>query len=412
MSLVHVHGIGNRHREAFEQRSVVLEALFRRHLLPATGCDAERSTILGPWWGGDIPPLAWNGASLRRAGPEVLGGPGDGDGEDAVRHAVTGLAVVTGAPAAPDRVLITAAATSMAHAIGLLSAAVSAGEDDDVAAVVDFCARATAYCDEVAPDERLLGLSRLSWAKDVEDDEALIDAFADVLAQWTPGPVADGAATAGAWEQFGRVSSTRSALSRPLRRINRAAAAVVAGGMASAARQWVTPTASSLLGDVMAYLACRGTPQQPGAIVTTVTGALDEAAKAASELGEPLVVVAHSMGGNIVHDILSTFRPDLEVDLLVTAGTQVGMFEEQKLFLASDPGLPHADCPKVPALANVRRWINTVDPGDPVGFLAAPVFEGAEDFVFSSGAWWAHSGYLTSPVFHTRLAARVSGSRV
>lgn len=96
----------------------------------------------------------------------------------------------------------------------------------------------------------------------------------------------------------------------------------------------------------------------------------------------------------------------------MTAGTQVGMFEEQKLFLASDPGLPHAGCPKVPALANVRRWINTVDPGDPVGFLAAPVFEGAEDFVFSSGAWWAHSGYLRSSAFHTRLAARVSGSPV
>ncbi|MFE6833744.1 hypothetical protein ACFVFI_02730 [Streptomyces sp. NPDC057705] len=100
---------------------------------------------------------------------------------------VTGLAVVRGAPAAPDRALITAAATSPAHAVGLPGAAVSAAADDGVADVVDICARATGYCDELAPGGRLLDLSRFSWAKDVEDDEALIGAFADVLAQWTPG---------------------------------------------------------------------------------------------------------------------------------------------------------------------------------------------------------------------------------
>jgi hypothetical protein len=48
-----------------------------------------------------------------------------------------------------------------------------------------------------------------------------------------------------------------------------------------------------------------------------------------------------------------------------------------------------------------------MDRSDPLAFAASPVFAGAEDLVFCTGAWWAHTGYLTSCDFHARLARRV-----
>ncbi|MFE3495063.1 hypothetical protein ACFXOS_18660 [Streptomyces sp. NPDC059175] len=157
----------------------------------------------------------------------------------------------------------------------------------------------------------------------------------------------------------------------------------------------------------MGYFAQRDAAEA-GAIVALVVEDLEKASRHAVEHGEPLIVVAHSMGGNIVHDVLSHYRPDLRVDLLVTAGTQVGLFEELKLFRSSAPSLTCAGGGKVPPLPNVGRWINVVDPADPLAFAAAPVFAGAEDLRFDTGAWWAHGGYITSPYFHHRVGVCVA----
>ena len=74
------------------------------------------------------------------------------------------------------------------------------------------------------------------------------------------------------------------------------------------------------LGDVFTYLDQRGDCSHPGPIVSDVIQTLESAAKA----GSPLVVVAHSMGGEIVYDVLSYYRPDIRVHKLVTVGSQVG----------------------------------------------------------------------------------------
>lgn len=110
--------------------------------------------------------------------------------------------------------------------------------------------------------------------------------------------------------------------------------------MAAGIRRWGARPAARLMGDVMGYFAERGTVVAPGPIVERITASLDEAARDAAVRGEPLVVLAHSMGGNIVYDVLSHFRPDIRVDLLVTVGTQVGLFEELKLFASSDSSCP------------------------------------------------------------------------
>jgi len=63
---------------------------------------------------------------------------------------------------------------------------------------------------------------------------------------------------------------------------------------------------------------------------------------------------------------------------------------------------------KVPALRNVGRWINVFDGPDLLAFVAAPIFEDVEDYQLTTHHWWAHSGYFTSPGFHSRLADRLA----
>ncbi|MBB4716917.1 hypothetical protein BJ965_006799 [Streptomyces luteogriseus] len=89
--------------------------------------------------------------------------------------------------------------------------------------------------------------------------------------------------------------------------------------------------------------------------------------------------MAHSMGGNIVHDVLSFHRPKVHIDLLVTVGTQVGLFEELKLFAASDPGVPSPQVTKVLALRNVAldHWALPLT-GEGLGLLYEDVIRHPE----------------------------------
>jgi esterase/lipase superfamily enzyme len=58
--------------------------------------------------------------------------------------------------------------------------------------------------------------------------------------------------------------------------------------------------------------------------------------------GEPLVVLSHSMGGQLIWDAVTWLLPraedmrDLQIDFWCAAARQVGFFEEAKLFAASN----------------------------------------------------------------------------
>jgi hypothetical protein len=159
----------------------------------------------------------------------------------------------------------------------------------------------------------------------------------------------------------------------------------------------------------MTYLNERGpTQSDAGPIATTVMTAIDAAVGEAPDT--PLVIIAHSMGGNIVYDILSHFRPDLECELLLTVGSQVGLFEELCLLARGK----HEQCPeldRVARLPNIRRWINVFDYNDVLGFAASKIFDGVDDFAYStgSGVVKAHSSYFLMPRFYRRLADRIGG---
>ncbi|MER6010103.1 hypothetical protein [Streptomyces bluensis] len=409
MALVHVHGIGNRKADAVKRSAALRDELLRRHLLPATG-HSPGALLSSPWWGELVAEPAWGWASLAPDEVESLGGESEEPLEEAVAE------VLAEAVAGPEhwdveQVLTATARVSLQRAIDLLALA---GDDEEsepgaLAELVAFCARATAYwAEKTGEGSRGDGVAFFAWLGDVEEDDEFLDRLHDEVADWER-RTGRGPAEAGprSWESFGVESGLPARAIRAMHRLRALHVSTRTRPLAAGARRWAARPAALLLGDVMGYFAERGTRKTPGRIVERITGSLDEAARDAAVRGEPLVVLAHSMGGNIVHDVLSHFRPDVRVDLLVTVGTQVGLFEELKLFASSDHKVPNPRCPKVAALPNVGRWLNVLDRSDPLAFAAAPVFAGAEDLVFRTGAWWAHGGYLSSCDFHARLARRV-----
>lgn len=155
---------------------------------------------------------------------------------------------------------------------------------------------------------------------------------------------------------------------------------VAAAALTSPVRKLFHDRLFLFLGDSFLYFGQRGTPDAPGAIVKKISDALDQAAALKTADDPDLIVVSHSMGGNIMCDIASYFRPDREIDLLITVASQFPLFADLHMF----PGLDsrHRPIAKPP---NVKRWINVYDMNDIFGFTAKPMFEDIEDLEFASG---------------------------
>ncbi|MBX3075038.1 hypothetical protein KF913_14000 [Candidatus Obscuribacterales bacterium] len=66
------------------------------------------------------------------------------------------------------------------------------------------------------------------------------------------------------------------------------------------------------LGDVFTYLHKRGNAANPGAIPKCVIESLIQCRKIQMERnGEPIVVLSHSMGGQIMYDVITHFLPEM-----------------------------------------------------------------------------------------------------
>jgi len=166
---------------------------------------------------------------------------------------------------------------------------------------------------------------------------------------------------------------------------------------------------SVFFGDVFVYLSDRGDRERPGPIVTRVEDAIRTAPRYHDD--EPLIIITHSMGGNILYDLLTYFAPDLKVDVWVSVASQVGQFEELKIFKKSniDTTAPAKVASLKPALGH---WFNIYDPVDVLAFKAAPVFADVdEDIEYLTGAdvFKAHGEYFGRASFYQSLSRLIGG---
>lgn len=163
------------------------------------------------------------------------------------------------------------------------------------------------------------------------------------------------------------------------------------------------------LGDVFVYLNERGTKEEPGPIVTTVLDAVQSAPR--QHENEPLIVITHSMGGNILYDLLTFYAPQLEIDAWISVAAQVGQFEEMKLFQASvnDLGTPNKISGLKPRL---KFWLNLYDPADVLAFKAAPVFADVDvelPYLTGESAFKSHGAYFKRPSLYRLIEEHLRG---
>jgi len=184
------------------------------------------------------------------------------------------------------------------------------------------------------------------------------------------------------------------------------------GGVMGELRPVLNEFVAYFSGDVMAYLNQRQIAAGPGEIPTRVLDALANAQARKAATGEPVVVVTHSMGGQLLYDALVHFAPldprlkGLEVDHWISCGCQVSFFAELGLFI----GQPATSAPdRMSRPANVARWTNYYDANDLVGFVMEPVFSGVKDLAYDTGYGlaFAHSGFLARPSFFEKVAERL-----
>lgn len=176
------------------------------------------------------------------------------------------------------------------------------------------------------------------------------------------------------------------------------------------------------IGDVFAYLMERGDCRAPGWIPSTFIAALSEAQQNKIERGgEPLIVMSHSMGGQIVYDMVTHFLPkmdeckDIRVDFWCATASQVGLFEELKLFIESkeDFGLSTGQSVPYPDSAHLGYWWNVWDHNDFVSYSASSIIEKVDDEPYSTGMALvsAHGGYLQLPSFFRRFAKKLKTAK-
>jgi hypothetical protein len=195
-------------------------------------------------------------------------------------------------------------------------------------------------------------------------------------------------------------------------------------------RESVNADVTLFLGDVFTYLDKRGTPEDPGEITKTLLNALSKAHKNQQQGNnqEKLIVISHSMGGQLVYDVVTYFLPkmsnlpentefktkngesftikdikDIRIDFWCAAASQVGLFEEMKLFRANSDNSPGTLIPFPDKYLNI--WWNLWDDNDYLSFIAEPFFEEVFDDLYDSGKSFAkaHTAHFEQTDFYKDL---------
>ena len=400
MPIVFVHGVNNRREDVdYDEREARTRGFLKEILAPRLGLDPRKVSIYFPYWGGNGVKFRWGQASLPNGSEAVETlrlhplGPGSGDvelwvGETRFRYGpgAVNLGQVSrtkGFEEAVDLVWDTASAVAPKVA--------------GCADVIEGYAASLAYLkSNPAP----------LWA--MQATPLTNDAFVQKLLQEI---VPFRTAKPGDARETLSLSDWFQSLNETLSRLGSAPSDTATALLVGLARKSTHEKASRFLGDIFVYLTNRGTALEPGAIVKVVLADL-EAAHAAKKPGdEKLVVVGHSLGGVILYDIATYFKPDLMLDVFASVGSQVALFEEMSLYRASRDNLPPTPpADKLAKPAAMGKWLNVFDSNDVFSFLAETVFSGPTDYRFDTGygLLQAHGGYFARPSFYKRLAVRLS----
>jgi hypothetical protein len=395
--LVFVHGVNVRRDRDYGAIVEHRDAMFRQFLLQKLPRQWRAVSILNPMWGEDAARFYWNLKCLPEGSEDVLG-PEDVSVLESIAMSYAGpLESVAEHP-----ILTTARSGGLVAAIDLLwanAAYIRHGEAADISASLGEAAL------DFAQSSPYPG-----WLEEVQDDDQLVGRFRNGLEAWLAQRQRRALATSDVQvEVLGGASAVWDVFSEAVDRIASAIPADASRLLLLLARRPLHKAIATFLGDVLVYLRQRDSQGEQSPIVQQVLAAVDSAHSISKTTGEPLAIIAHSMGGNIVHDVLTRWRADVPVDLLVTVGAQVALFEELKLFLASDLQIPRDGVDRTTAPPAVKTWLNVFDTNDILSFPSSRIFTKVSDYEYSTGKglFKAHVTYFNRPSFQRALAERI-----
>ncbi len=397
MPLVFVHGVNVRKNRDYDAVVEHRDAMFRQFLLSRLPEKWKPLSILNPLWGEHAARFYWNHKSLPQGNEETLGSDGVSDLETiAMFYDAEPIQELAEHP-----ILTTARSSGLVAAIDLMWAQASRIKQSETAQEYALLANQALDFAASNPDR--------SWVDAARDDRQFVRQLRTQLKTWSAQRQKTGVATSSAQTEVLGSSPLWSIFEEAADRTVSTIAANASRLFLSLARRPLHKEISTFLGDVFVYLRQRDLPSDQSPILTEVLAAIDSAHMTCQERNEPLVIIAHSMGGNIVHDILTHWRTNIPVDLLVTVGTQIAVFEELKLFVQSDPQIPANGVAKAAAPPNVKKWLNIFDPNDILSFPAERIFTKVSDYAYTTGKglFKAHVTYFNRPSLQRCLADRI-----
>ena len=192
---------------------------------------------------------------------------------------------------------------------------------------------------------------------------------------------------------------------------------------AAAIRSPMNRFVTLFIGDVLTYIHERGNYKEPGWIPSKFLATLAEARENQKErAGEPLIVMSHSMGGQIVYDAVTHFLPKLpeyagiRIDFWVASASQVGLFEELKLFLEScdEYSLESGLSVPYPDAHALGYWWNVWDHNDFISYSVQGIIDGVDDEAYNTGMFIvdAHGGYLVMPSFFRKFGKKLESAKL
>lgn len=405
MPLLFLHGVSVRESEESWINSIDRNANFVKFVLEGLINNANSNKIFNPYWGGER--FAWNQASIPKRKDESYGSD-----EELLLIFLSQLEK-SGIPLneiAEDRVVLTVARqVSLEQAIALLWSATFQDRlyeeltEEEAEELSSLAKRILNYLQENSHPKWLN-------SDDIENDLDFLFKLQKALEQWENEQNLLTTITEAKMEAYG-VEDFFKPLEKSLRKVKRVVKdpgyKIYDWAREELQRNGISP----FLGDVFAYLRHRGTPNKLGTIFTEtkIFEKLEEAAQLSQSEEEPLILIGHSMGGNILYDIITSFKPELKVDMLVTVGSQVGLFAEMKLFLSSQEGFPvDPKKDRLPLPQNVNHWLNVYDPDDVLGYTVEGIFSDVEDHQFITHAWLSsHTAYFSCVPFYKWLGEKI-----
>jgi hypothetical protein len=432
MPIVFVHGVATRDdKDKYPQRWKQIETYLARYIAPEISSSPDQVKIVDAYWGDVGARFAWGGGS--RPLTPLLGmgaAPSPPPMEQALAIAslhealrnlpasqpATGNAGVL-LPAGPSG-STTASGTSKLRLKDL-----SPNDLSDLAVTViretlqDSQERtlASIAADAVAHDDN--ARLRLAACANLDQELSLLKSLVEEryrAEKQAEGPTLVGMGGWGLPQRF------KDRVGEAMTRIDSAPGFVLSRALAEL-RKPINEMVTLFLGDVFTYIAHRGDAQKPGEVPTRVLTKIKEATDNQKDKNEPLVVLSHSMGGQIVYDLITYFMPqvpaykDLRIDFWCATASQVGLFEELKLFRASDHqyGKQHNNQVPFPDRKHLGGWWNVWDHNDFISYSAAKIISDVDDEDYSSGmsVVHAHSGYVEQPSFFRAFAKKLESAK-